>query len=240
MKLSHIYEAINELTPKKNLTAAFDADGTLWDTDVGDAFFEFECMEGYFGMGKKTIRDFYHFSKSLDDNSNLGYLWLNQIHAGLTEEEVRKAAKVFFGLQKQFPYFQEMKNLISFMQEKRVEIYIVSASIRYALEPFVNELNIKPENLIAIETSVENGKITEQAVFPIPYKAGKAEAIKLKLKDQELDFAFGNTTGDLALLQSAKIPTVISSNSEKSFSQKNSEATLAKFAQEKNWPIVIF
>jgi len=232
-----MFEFIEQKLDGNKKIAAFDADGTLWDTDVGEGFFEFEVQNNLFGIGESHWRHYKEIICNLDQDTNAGYTWLAQIHAGQEEKDVVKAAHAYFDSFKQFPYFVEIKKLLETFKQNNVEIYVVSASIRWALEPFVKSLGLNLKNLIAVETEVINGIITDHPVIPIPFKVGKANAIQQAV-NSKLDFAFGNSMGDLAMLEACDYPTVITSTNQKSEILANSESSLQTIANFRDWPIL--
>jgi hypothetical protein len=72
--------------------AAFDADGTLWNSDLGEQFFQYQIDHCQLQSIKN--RDPWHYyesTKSVDPVK--AYLWLAQISKGISLTQVRSWAK---------------------------------------------------------------------------------------------------------------------------------------------------
>ena len=110
----------------------------------------------------------------------------------------------------------------------------MTASITWAVQPGMQLLGLKPENVIGVETQVTDGIVTDIQAGPITYREGKVEGITQKTKGLKPLFATGNTEGDLALLESAQVRLAVSAASVDDRLHKT-ESTLQKIAQEKNW-----
>src|SRR5580700_2528342 len=76
--------------------SVFDADGTLWHDDLGEAFFKYQ-IENKLAPGLKGIADpWAHYRALCKTNTASAYAWLAQINAGLTDEELLRQAKDFY------------------------------------------------------------------------------------------------------------------------------------------------
>ncbi|UXR65563.1 haloacid dehalogenase-like hydrolase [Bdellovibrio bacteriovorus] len=180
--------------------AAFDADGTLWDTDLGETFFHHQIDNKLVTLPPEPWE---HYQSMKAENPAKAYLWLAQICQGQKLEQIHSwaidAVKGHFPL----PVFTEQKKLIDLFLSKGVRIYVVTASVKWAVEPGAEMLGLKKEDVIGIETVVENGTITSSQKGLITYKQGKVDALLEKTGGKKPFFASGNTMGDYQLLQSA-------------------------------------
>ncbi|MFZ3231769.1 MAG: haloacid dehalogenase-like hydrolase [Pseudobdellovibrio sp.] len=233
--LNQIKQTLQELKQKNApIYAAFDADGTLWDTDLGENFFQYQIDQKHISLPPNPW-DFYLEMKQQNNDPRAAYAWLAQINKGQTLEQVRQWSQLAFDQIKPLPIFTEQKRIIDILLESNVQIYIVTASIKWAVEPGARALGLSNENVIGVETLVADGIITNEAVFPITYRAGKTEAFLKKTNNVKPFFASGNTSGDIELLQSAshlRLAVSAASRDDKLF---KAETELMNFAEKNNW-----
>lgn len=198
---SSFHDTLDSVTKQKlPLLAAFDADGTLWDTDFGENFFQWQIRNKVIKGLPENAWDIYHQLKASNQQPK-AYLWLAQISKGYSIAQVREWAKQAmqdFGPPK---IFEEQKKVISFLQSKNIPVYVVTASVKWAVEPGAELLEIPFENVLGISTTIDqHGLVTDQQCGPISWKEGKVQALKEATNIQPF-FCSGNTTGDTALLQ---------------------------------------
>lgn len=231
---SNIERTITELKASSSqLVAAFDADGTLWDTDLGENFFHYQIEQKHMPLPPDPFEHYLQMKK-INNDPRPAYVWLAQINQGKSVQQVRQWAQEAFDAVKPTPIFSEQKKLIELFKSHNIKIYIVTASIKWAVEPGAVALGLSYENVIGVETVVENGIITDKPVLPITYRNGKIEAFLAKTKQLPF-FASGNTIGDLELLENAthlRLAVSAASRDDKLF---KTEHDLATVAREKNW-----
>ena len=180
--------------------AAFDADGTLWDIDLGETFFHHQIDNKLVNL---PAHPWEHYENMKAKNAPEAYLWLAQICQGKKLEQVHQWAIDGVEAASPLPIFLEQKRLIDLFLSKGVQIYIVTASVKWAVEPGAEILGLKKENVIGIETHTADGKITERQKGLITYRQGKVDALLEVTGGKKPFFASGNTMGDFQLLQSA-------------------------------------
>jgi phosphoserine phosphatase len=216
----------------KKLVAAFDADGTLWDTDIGEAFFD------YLIKNKKVAlpKDPWDFYLDLENqNSVEAYYWLCEILEGQSLSVVKTWAKEAIDLQNPIPIFPGQRNLIRFFQENQVEIFVVTASVKWSVEPAALLLGIPSTHVLGIATTVTpEGLITKKRVPPPTYQEGKAQALLQHTKGALPFFCCGNSMGDKDLLEIARLKLAVTS-SAKQARLKESEQNLQQYALRKGW-----
>lgn len=180
--------------------AVFDADGTLWDNDAGNSFFNYEIENKLIPLPQDPWRHVYAL-KEID--TLRAFLWLAQIHKGVPIQKVRTWAKE--ALQKSGPivFFPAIKKLISYLQKNNVEIFVVTASVQWAVEPCVELLGIPPKNVVGVKTKIENGIITDIQDGFVTYQENKLKALLERTHGKKPLLACGNTMGDFWLLDSA-------------------------------------
>ena len=75
--------------------------------------------------------------------------------------------------------------------------------MKWAVEPGVAQLDIPFENVLGVQTKVENEIVTDIQDGPVTYREGKAEAILQKTNNIRPILCCGNTMGDYWLLDIA-------------------------------------
>ena len=126
-----------------------------------------------------------------------------QINKGKPLAEIKKWAEEAFIEIQPNPIFAEQRKLIQLLQSHDVKIFIVTASIKWAVEPGARALGLTDDAVIGVETEVIDGIITDSPVYPVTYRNGKTEAFFKKTGNVRPFLSAGNTTGDLELLLSA-------------------------------------
>ena len=216
------------------LYAAFDADGTLWDIDLGENFFNYQIDQKCVPLPESPWSHYLNLKKVSND-PRAAYLWLAQINANQSLEQVRAWGLAAFESAHPVPIFSEQKKLIQLFLENQVKIFIVTASITWAVEPGAVALGLSPEQVIGVETKVKDGLVTTEGIHPITYKQGKVEALLKHTNGVRPFFASGNSTGDTDLLKSAthlQLAVSAASRDDKLFQTENE---LMRVAQENQW-----
>ncbi len=216
------------------LVATFDADGTLWDTDLGENFFHYQIDHKLVDLPAQAWNHYLELKKKNNDPRE-AYLWLAQINQGQTLKQVRDWSQAAFDEIQPVPLFSEQKKLIDLFLQNQVQVYIVTASVSWAVESGARALGLSSENVIGIQTLVQNEVITNQPILPITYRQGKADALLQKTNGIQPFFASGNTLGDAELLQAAthiRLAVSAASRDDKLFQSENE---LMKLAEKNNW-----
>lgn len=219
---------------QKPLIAAFDADGTLWDTDLGESFFHYQIDNKQVPLPPDPFEHYLEMKK-INNDPRPAYMWLAQINQGQSLDQVRAWAQQAFTDIKPNPIFSEQKRLIDLLKNHGVKIYIVTASIKWAVEPGALALGLSADNVIGVETEVINGVVTDKPVLPVTYRGGKVEALLKHTGNVKPFLASGNTMGDFELLENAthiRLAVSAASRDDRLF---KTELELATAAREKNW-----
>lgn len=214
--------------------AAFDADGTLWDTDAGESFFKFQINSGEIEGLPEDPWAHYHWMKD-----NVGheeaFLWLARINKGIQITDVRRWALQAAGQLRPFPVFGGMPLFIESMMKLGIKVYIVTASVQWAVEPLAPLVGLPPSHVIGIRTEVVNGVVTEAAVTPVTWKEGKAKALLERTGGVAPIFCAGNTMGDLALLESSRALRLAISAAPRDSENFETESRLLDIAKSRGW-----
>jgi phosphoserine phosphatase len=182
--------------------AAFDADGTLWDTDIGEAFFDYQIAHCRLQHLPKDPWTYYRETKAHEPTK--AYLWLAQISEGHTLTDVQNWAKASVAQLAPLPIFKSQQRLIALLRALSFEIYVVTASVKWAVEPAATLLGIDADHVLGITTQVVNGVVTGIGNSPITWREGKAQALLSATGGVHPLLASGNTYGDIALIETSR------------------------------------
>jgi HAD superfamily phosphoserine phosphatase-like hydrolase len=216
--------------PGERRIACFDADGTLWSEDIGEAFLRWLLAGPLEPLVVQEPRLYEIYEERVRKNLTEGYGWAVQLMAGLPEKDVQRWAKQHAAA---WPnYRHAMIDLTRGLADAGLEVWIVSASNHWVIAAAAARIGIDPSRTIAIRTEVVKGKLTDRLVAPIPCEGGKVKAID-KWIGQRPDLAVGDGLGDLAMLEVSTRPLVVGSRLAKN-------APLVRRAQEHRWPVHLF
>lgn len=234
MKTKEVFKRVDELIEDcaGEKYAAFDADGTLWETDVGEMYFHYQIKNKLVPLPKDPWA---HYMELKAQHPPTAYLWLAQIHAGVKIEVVRKWAKECFKAQKKVPFFEEQREVIKKLKAAGFKIFVVTASVKWAVEPGAEVLGIPFENVLGVQTKVENGTVTDQGLGEVTWKKGKAIELLKATKNIKPYFVSGNTTGDLEMLEISQGLCLTIKSESSTGRLRETEEALDKISIEKNW-----
>ena len=160
-KINAIKSAIDDaLAQGAKPIAAFDADGTLWNTDMGEYFFHYQVKNNLLPNLPKNPLDFYQ--KLFDQDAKAAFLWLVQINKNRSLTEIKKWTQRAFDEFKNFPVFDDVLEIIHFLQTKKVKIYIVTASMKWAVEPAAKSLGLSADQIIGVTTKIVDELVTDE------------------------------------------------------------------------------
>lgn len=204
--------------------AAFDADGTLWREDVGEAFLRHLVSIGWVRL--PGGRDPYtEYERAVERDRRAGYAYAAQLQAGLLEAEVGAEAERFARSWVPPRIIRATQELRSACAEGGLRPVVVSASpqpIVRAAAPLAGFTE-----LAGIEVRVRDGHYTAEIAEPVTYAEGKVAAAG---RYGDLIVACGDSlTGDLALLEASKVPVVVA---------PSSGSPLATEAHRRNWVVL--
>jgi phosphoserine phosphatase len=232
-KLKALLDDLEKNRPKGRAIAAFDADGTLWNTDLGEMLFEYQIRNKLVPLPEDAWGHYHWLKKNV--SNPVAYLWLAQICKGVPLEKVREWAEAGVAAHDPLPVFEEIPRILEKLNSLEVEIYIVTASITWAVEPGARRLGLKNEQVMGIETVVEGGIVGERQNGVITYREGKAQALLARTGGLVPYFAAGNTEGDKWLLECASAMRLVMSASPEASENYPTEMVMLKFAAERGW-----
>lgn len=228
-----------EMQQNRSPVAVFDADGTLWDTDLGEAFFKFQIEKNLLPDLPKSPWTHYRKMKASGD-PRPAYLWLAQINKNKPLELIRSWAQESVRNLEPLPIFEDQKKLVSLLQDNGVQVFVVTASVKWAVEPGAKLLGIPEDHVIGVSTQIENGFITDKADGEMTYKEGKVKALLNHTNQTPPFFASGNSPGDLYLLKAATRLSLAVGASQKGHELFDAEESLREEARKNNWQIHYF
>jgi phosphoserine phosphatase len=120
-----------------------------------------------------------------------------RLFAGYATEEVRELARATFVEELSSPfgtrslggralprgarYIGESVDLIGALAERRFDIWAVSGSNKWSVEPVFARFGVPPDRVIGIELDVRDGVLTEDTKGPVPIRAGKIDALRSRI-----------------------------------------------------------
>ncbi|MFN8945376.1 MAG: HAD family hydrolase [Pseudobdellovibrionaceae bacterium] len=216
--------------------AAFDADGTLWDTDLGEMFFKYKIANNMVPMPNDPWQ-YYQDLKKKNNDPREAYVWLAKIMKGVPICTVKSWAQSGVDANSPIPVFNEQKKLIEKLLLADVQVFIVTASIKWAVEPGSKLVGLQPENVIGVMTEVVDGKVTDKNFGIMTYRKGKADALLQATGGKYPFLASGNSIGDFELLSAAtKIRLCVSAATSENQELYSSEKKLFEMAAQANSP----
>jgi HAD superfamily phosphoserine phosphatase-like hydrolase len=210
--------------------ACFDADGTLWAEDIGEAFLRW-LVAGKVLRAVDCSRDVYRqYEERVAEERTAGYVWAVAAMAGLREEEVQLWARQ---LAAAWPtYRPAMAGLVRGLADHGFEVWIVSASNDWLVKAAAPTLGFDPPRAIGIGVEVERGLLTDRPVRPVPSEEGKVEVMSRRIGAMP-EIACGDSLGDLAMLEAAAQPLVVARHDQPG-------SALLAIARERGWPVTTF
>jgi phosphatidylglycerophosphatase C len=209
---------------------ATDADGTLWSGDVGvDAFQAFLASgelhpavegalraeaEAHGVSAELSIRDqaLALHEAEVDgtypgDRACAMMAW---IYAGLSPTAMRERARATVAALDLANRFQpEALAVLRWAAERSVPVVVVSASPWAVVDAAVELLPGPRPHIIAMQPAEENDALAPRIREPIPYGAGKAEALRQQFPGRPILAALGDSGFDGEMLRLSRIPLAV-------------------------------
>lgn len=228
--IQNIDQALDEgATP----IAAFDADGTLWEFDAGESFFQYQIQQDFIPGLRDDAWAYYSRMRSSKPVESL--LWLAQVNKGKALSELKAANEAFVQSLEKPPLFESQKTIIDHLFSKGVEVYVVTASVKWAVEGPAKGYGIDEDHVIGVKTKIENGTITDEQDGPVTWREGKVTGLLEATNGKAPFFASGNTEGDLKLLETATHIRLVMASASSDHENFETEQKMVRNAQRNNW-----
>ncbi len=147
-----------------------------------------------------------------------------QMYQRLREEEMRRAAAVFFESRIEQNIFPEMLALVEELRGNGVDIWAVSSTNNWVIEEGMRRFGIPAERVLAARVEVKDGVVTD-VLIDVPTDEGKVAALR-RAGVTAPDAVFGNSVHDAAMLEIAA----------RAFPVNPSPALLERSGNE-GWPV---
>ena len=206
--------------------AAFDADGTLWHGDVGEALLLELIAEGRL-LDPPPGDLFAEYARRVEVDARDGFAFAVRLMAGLAVDEISQRAERIFATRFQSQLFAPVVALARELTAKGWELWIVSASNRWSVEPGARRLGIPAGRIAAVELGVVGGRLNAEIATPLPTLEGKPELLRLRA-GRGPELAFGNSLLDVPLLEAARLAVAVG--------PRGGETALLREAGRRGWP----
>jgi len=186
--------------------AAFDADGTLWDGDLGEAVLRDL-------VARRRLLDsprdpWGEYLRLFEVGPAEAFAYAGRLMAGLSELEVRETSARIFATEFAPRVFPETRWLLETLAGNGWEVYIVSASNRWSIEVAAEVFGLPADRVVALDLDAERGILTDRVRLPVPTLEGKPALLRAR-SGRNPDLAFGNSVLDIPLLLAAAVPVAV-------------------------------
>ncbi|MBL6975926.1 MAG: HAD-IB family phosphatase [Deltaproteobacteria bacterium] len=207
--------------------ACFDADGTLWSEDLGEAFLRW-LVAGALLPTIDCSKDVYaEYEARVDRDQCAGYSWAVECMSGIPEEKVNGWSRQ---LAAAWPnYRPSMFRMMRGLSEAGVEVWWVSATNQWSVRAAAGHKGFNPERVLGIRGPVSGGVLTGQVERPVTCRGGKVDAIR-EIIGKMPDLACGDSRGDLEMMEVSDQPLVVARRDK-------GENEFLRGAAENGWPV---
>lgn len=225
-----LHRAVEESAGEGRKIAVFDADGTLWSADIGEAFLRW-LIAGRLVRSVDYSHDVYElYEKRVEMNRAEGFAWAVQLMAGLCERDIMSwSAQLAYAWPNYRPL---MRMLVEKLDEAGFEPWIVSASNEWTIKETARYAGFDSRRVIGIRTGVDHGVLSDRIVEPVVCGAGKVEAIRRIVGAQPV-LGFGDSMGDYEMLAYCRQGMVVGQRS-------SPNAAMIEKARLHGWPVQFF
>ena len=189
--------------------ALFDADGTLWRDDVGEAFLRHTIELGW--VKAPAGRDPYElYEEAIARDRATGYAYAAQLLAGLPAAQVQAEAMRFAAGWVPPRLIDSTQALVKLCKQAGLSCAVVSASQIDVVRAAVVHAGIAWDRCVGISTRLDAaGCYTDSVIAPIIYAEGKVIAA-VQRQWSPIRVAAGDSIwGDLAMLSEAAVPICV-------------------------------
>lgn len=204
-KIEKFLDSVKNYKDRK--VAVFDCDGTVFGQVpyyLADEALYMYADNNYKGKtDEKSQQKLAILDRMVKDGDNVGKSYIeDRVHflSGLSPEEIRQIGVDCYHKTYKGKIYPEMKEFINNLKNYGFEVWILTASPELLYQKFISEeLGIPPLNVVGAKSVIENNKLTDQIILPIPQDDGKAYTIETFIQAKPLVVG-GNSRGDLDML----------------------------------------
>lgn len=219
--------------------ALFDADGTLWRGDIGEAFFRHQIDRKSIPHAPKSDAWGTYIGEALKGNTVKAYGWLAQWNAGVREIDFIRWCEEFFEIMWAKNVFEPVREFTHMLRNAGFEVWVVTGSPRWIVQAGIKGFGITADRVIGTSVIVKDGVLTEELEHEVPYRAGKARLIE-KLIGAQPHFVAGNTYWDKEMMQLAADLALAIHSEDEGEPNHESEQKLRKLAESSDWLVQRF
>ena len=210
--------------------ACFDADGTVWSGDIGEAFLRWLVAGGLVGGGRSVDAVWDDYEARVDANQCEGYAWAVASMAGLVEADVVRWARQFAAA---WPtYRPAMVDLMRGLEASGVEVWWVSASSRWVVQAAAERIGVGATRVLGVAVPVTEGVLGDTVIRPMTCRAGKAAVIAAAIGVAP-DLGFGDSRGDLEMMEASRQPMIVAR-------ADRPDSAFVVDAAQRGWPVQHF
>lgn len=211
---------------------ATDADGTLWDGDVGvDIFEALLAGEGVREAARGTLaREAEELGLTTEGRSpsaiatsiyaaymsdryphDRAFAMMAWAFAGWHEDELRAFAhRVLDDGRIEARIRPEMQRILAWAEGQRIKVYVVSASPLAIVEAGIARLGVPVAGSLAMTPAIgEDRVLLPRLEGPVVYAEGKVRALEGAGVAPPLLAAFGDSPYDAAMLRASRVPVAV-------------------------------
>ncbi|MBI5622459.1 MAG: haloacid dehalogenase-like hydrolase [Elusimicrobia bacterium] len=203
--------------------AVFEAEGTLWAGDAGDAFLRWLAAEGMLPKPRDGKEPLARYDALLSRDRRKAKELAATLLAGMKEAEVRGLAGRFFSQRFYGRIYRPVTDLVARLRATGRPVWIASDSPRWIVEAGIEFLEIEPERVAAMDLVVQDGVLTAKLKKP---------AVKKALGRRPSLVVGGSEDGD-ALLRSSSGRALL-------ITHGRADPGLLKTARKKGWLVQDF
>jgi len=173
-----------------------------------------------------------------------------QLLAGFTLAEVRSFAEATCAEEMQMPmaqcalggrmlprgtrFLRESVDIVHALQDRGFDIYAVSGSCKWSVEPVFRRLGVPEAQVIGIDLHDTNGVLTAESRTPIPIHGGKVESLRT-FDSRSPVLVASDSRNDIPLLLSSKdLRIYVNSHRRKT----EDFFTLGKISRDDSWVVI--
>ncbi len=216
--------------PGEGRAVVFDADGTLWRGDVGEDFLRYLAANNLL-VAPPREGAYAKYEAVNHHDPAASYAYAVTVMAGMREDELNLHAGTFFRQRFAGRVFPYVRPLVAQLEANGFDVWVCSASPRWAVEAGAVALGLPKARVIAVESEVSDGRLTSKLLAPVV--AGPGKVTWLKRKGVAPLLAIGNGDLDLDMLAFATHAWVVAP-------PDGSKSMLVREAIARGWPISRF